>query len=80
MASFSHVQAIPGGGDAEHMSITKYPGFHAADQLYHLDKDPNEQINLAGDPEHAEKLVGMKAALKAHLQEMPGSFGELKPE
>lgn len=80
MAPFSHVQAIPGGGDAEHMSIDKYPDFYDADQLYHLAEDPTEQENLADNPEHAEKLAEMKALLKEHLADMPGSFGELKPE
>lgn len=75
-APFSHVQAVPGGGDAEHMSIGKYPAFHDADQLYNLSIDPNEQKNLANDPKHAEKLAEMKAALAEHLQEMPGSFAE----
>lgn len=78
-APFSHVQAIPGGGDAEHMSIDKYPDFYDGDQLYHLAEDPDEQKNLADDPAHAEKLAELKAALKKHLEGMPGSFGDLKP-
>jgi arylsulfatase A len=78
MAPFSHVQLIPGGGDAEHMSMSKYPAFYDADQLYDLSNDPNEQKNLAGDPEHAGKLAELKMGLKEHLKDMPGSFGELK--
>ena len=79
MAPFSHVQAVPGGGDAEHMSIGKYPAFYDADQLYHLAEDPDEQKNLAGDPRHAAKLAELRATLEAHLEAMPGSFGDLKP-
>lgn len=76
MAPFSHVQTIPGGGDAEHMSIDKYPAFHEPDQLYHLAEDPKEQKNLADDPAHAAKLAEMKELLKQHLKGMPGSFAE----
>ncbi|BCX49813.1 hypothetical protein HAHE_37210 [Haloferula helveola] len=77
---FSHVQAIPGGGDAEHMSIGKYPAFYDQDQLYNLAEDPKEQRNLAGDSRYAAKLDELKMALQAHLKEMPGPFGDLKPE
>ena len=50
-----------------------------ADQLYDLEADPKEQRNLAGKPEHAEKLEEMKAELQQYLKKLPGSFGELKP-
>ena len=43
MDPFSHVILIPGGGDAEHMSMKKYPAFYDADQLYNLADDPEEQ-------------------------------------
>jgi len=78
MAPFSHVQLVPGGSDAEHMSITKYPAFHEADQLYNIKTDPNEQKNLANDPEYASKLRELKGELKSHLQNMRGTFGEFK--
>ena len=76
-AKFSHVQLIPGGGDAEHKSMTMYPAFYDSDQLYNLKDDPNEQKNLAKDPAHAAKLKELKDALKAHLKQMPGTFGDL---
>jgi arylsulfatase A-like enzyme len=79
MANFSHVMLIPGGGDAEHESMDKYPAFYDADQLYDLANDPNEQTNLATKPEHAAKLEELKSRLKAHLAKMPGTFAELKP-
>ncbi len=78
MSSFSHVLAIPGGGDAEHMSMGKYPGFYAPDQLYDLENDPDEQVNLAGNPEYATKLQELKAAMQQHLSGLPGTFGEWK--
>ena len=77
---FSHVQLIPGGGDAEHMSMGRYPAFYDADQLYHLADDPGEQKNLAKDPAHAAKLAEMKQLLADHLAKLPGTFGDLKPQ
>jgi arylsulfatase A len=79
MALFSHVQAIPGGGDAEHKSMDDYPAFYDADQLYYLPEDPNEQVNLANSPDHAERLEEMKKLLSRHLVSLPGSFGDLAP-
>jgi arylsulfatase A-like enzyme len=76
---FSHVSLIPGGGDAEHASLTAYPAFYETEQLYDLTTDANEQTNLAQDPAHAAKLDELKNALKAHLSGLPGTFGILKP-
>ncbi len=78
MHRFSHVSLIPGGGDAEHMSMGKYPAFYERDQLYYLPEDPDEKRNLAGDVKNEEKLAEMKAELKKHLANLPGTFGELK--
>lgn len=75
----SHISLIPGGGDAEAMSTRKRPGYYDADQLYDLTADPDEQNNLAGNPQHASKLAEMKAELKMHLAGLPGGFAELKP-
>ncbi|WP_309381415.1 sulfatase family protein [Cerasicoccus frondis] len=77
MAPFSHIQAIPGGGDAERTSTGKYPAFYDADQLYFLPDDPGEQVNLSTS--NPEKLAEMQALLTHYLNDLPGSFGELKP-
>ncbi len=47
------------------------------DQLYHLSDDPHESVNLASDPNYAEKLDEMKSLLKEHLKAVPGSFSDL---
>jgi len=76
---FSHISAIPGGGDAEHLSMGKYPGFYDRDQLYDLSQDADEQKNLAKDPSQVSRLGEMKAELIKVLGRLPGTFGELKP-
>ena len=76
---FSHLTAIPGGGDAEKNSTGSYPAYFERDQLYNLASDPNEQSNLAGDARHASVLAEMQLALKKQLETLPGTFGELKP-
>jgi hypothetical protein len=75
---FSHLQIIPGGGDAEQSSIKKYPGYYDQDQLYNLNTDPNEQINLVHDPAYKAILHDMQQELMDYLADLPGSFAELK--
>jgi arylsulfatase A-like enzyme len=77
---FSHISLIPGGGGAEAASTGKYPGYYDADQLYDLSRDPREQKNLAGDPQHAAVLADMKQELIKYLNDLPGGFAELKRE
>ena len=71
---FSHLTPIPGGGHAEVESTGTYPGYYDADQLYDLYRDPDEQNNLAGDPAYAEQLTALQEALRARLEDLPGTF------
>lgn len=71
---FSHLTAIPGGGDAERGSTGSLPGYFDRDQLYDLSKDPREQRNLAKEPEYAQKLEEMRSELKKVLDTLPGGF------
>ena len=71
---FSHFNAQPGGGDAERVSTGKKPAYYDSDQLYNLEKDPNELNNLAGDKAFNEKLQEMKNELKLILDTLPGVF------
>ncbi len=82
MAPFSHLFLIPGGADAEQVSIRRQPHYFDRTQLYDLSADPDEQRNLADQPEHAAKLAELRALLANHLLEMPGTFGDgsLTPE
>ncbi len=71
---FSHLTAIPGGGDAERASTGSYPGYFDRDQLYDLSRDPREQKNLANDPEYKAKLEEMQREMKKVLDTLPGKF------
>ena len=77
---FSHLTAIPGGGDAEKYSTGSYPAYFDRDQLYYLKEDPDEQKNLAYNKIYTHKLAEMKSQLKKQLAVLPGQFGELKTQ
>ena len=75
-APFSHLTVVPGGADAEQVSIGKHPGYFDADQLYDLTVDPNEQRNLIDDPAYADRLAELKARLNQQVAALPGHFAE----
>lgn len=76
---FGHSGFIPDLWDHEKVAQQANPNFFAADQLYDLDRDPNEQTNLASDPKYASVLKQMQSALTQQLEGMPGPFAEFKP-
>ncbi len=71
---YSHLEVVPGGGQAEHASYGKLPGYFDADQLYNLDEDPGELKNLANDPDYENVLLEMKQELQKYLNRLPGKF------
>ncbi|WP_445756012.1 MULTISPECIES: hypothetical protein [Bacteroidota] len=71
---FGHLELYPGGGGAEHETFGKKPAFFDAEQLYDLETDSAENINVASDPKYAEKLIEMRKELKAYLDKLPGQF------
>jgi len=71
---FSHLEVVPGGGQAENQSYGKLPGYFDADQLYNLDDDPGEMKNLADNPEYRIILSEMKEELQKYLDDLPGKF------
>ncbi len=56
-----------------------YPAYYDADQLYNLNDDPGEQVNLYGDPKYSKIVKKLKQRLKEYCAELPHSFGEFKP-
>ena len=73
---YPHTFNIPGGTDNNWPAMRRHPHYFDADQLYDLQADPREKVNLADDPEHADVLAEMKAHLARTLATLPGSFGE----
>jgi hypothetical protein len=71
---FSHLEVVPGGGQAENGSYGKLPGYFDPDQLYDLELDPGEQKNLADDPNYQDILNEMRTELAGYLDDLPGSF------
>ncbi len=71
---FSHLSALPGGGDAERQSTGKKPAYYDTDQLYNLKDDPNELHNLAKEARFNPKLQEMKEILRRFLAQLPGTF------
>ncbi|MEO0514910.1 MAG: sulfatase-like hydrolase/transferase [Planctomycetota bacterium] len=76
MAPYSHLTVVPGGADAEQVSINKHPAYFAADQLYDLNQDPTEQRNLADEPAYTERLTELKELLNQKVETLPGHFAE----
>ncbi len=72
--AFSHLEVVPGGGQAENETYGILPGYFDANQLYDLEKDPQEQVNLANDPMFGEVLMEMKNVLKEFTTSLPGKF------
>jgi arylsulfatase A-like enzyme len=62
--------------DLEERAAAAHPGYWDADQLYDLEKDPQEKVNLASGPQHAQTLAEMKARLKTCLAPFARPFGE----
>lgn len=77
---FGHSGYIPDGWDHEKKPMKKYPAFFDADQLYNLETDPDEQNNLAYNPEYKEIVKEMKAELTVYLNQLPGGFAEFKED
>ena len=71
---FSHLEVVPGGGQAEHESYGKKPAYFEPDQLYDLKNDPGELNNLANDSAYADVLAHMKSILEGFIDELPGKF------
>ena len=60
-------------------ALKRHPAYWDADQLYDLQADPNEQVNLAKDSKHAQTLAELKSRLKEWLAGFNRPFGEFSP-
>lgn len=79
-APFTHLADRPGGRGSEQPAKKHYKNYYDEDQLYNLHADPEEQINLASDPQYKTKLDELKSELKLFLATVPGTFAEFTGE
>ncbi len=56
------------------ISMEYYPFYFDADQLYDLENDPYEQVNLASDPKYRKILEEMKKELQLKLETFEHPF------
>jgi arylsulfatase A-like enzyme len=57
-------------------AVKQHPGYWDADQLYDLQADPRERVNLAQNPEHVQTAADLKGRLKEWLAGFHRPFGE----
>ena len=55
-----------------------FPAYYDMDQLYDLEQDPFEQVNLIDKPEYSEIVADLKAKMTQQLNRLPHAFGEFK--
>jgi arylsulfatase A-like enzyme len=73
---FGHIGMFPGGFSFTWKAMDKHPHYFDEDQLYNLNRDPEETVNLAEKPGYQEELEKMKAELNRYVKNLPGDFGE----
>lgn len=64
----------------ERFKYIRYHGIWDVDELFDLEKDPEERINLINDPAHAETVTELNARLFALLKETGGEEMPLQPD
>lgn len=65
--------------DLQEIALKKHPGYWDADQLYDLQADPEERVNLVKDPEYAQTVAELRGRLKGWLAGLERPFGEFVP-
>jgi len=58
----------------------RYHGVWDVDELYDLEADPHERINLINDPEYADRIAAMNKRMFEMLQESTGESMPLLPD
>ena len=56
-----------------------FPGYYDYDQLYDLQADPRQKVNLAAAPAYAGRLRDMQERLRRYSQTLLHPFGEFRP-
>jgi N-sulfoglucosamine sulfohydrolase len=67
--TFKTWQRLAAEGDAQAKRLVRNYQHRPAEELYDCDADPWNQTNLAGRPEHAERLTMLRTRLEAWMKE-----------
>ena len=54
--------------------IKTYPHYYDPDQLYDLAEDPDEQNNVWGEEDQAERQEALRDLMESYLVTLPGKF------
>jgi arylsulfatase A-like enzyme len=60
-------------------ALKRHPGYWDADQLYDLQADPDERVNVIKDPANAQIVAELRGRLEEWLTEFDRPFGEFVP-
>jgi arylsulfatase A-like enzyme len=63
----------------QEMALKRHPGYWDADQLYDLQTDPEERVNLIKAPQHVQTVAELWVRLKSWLAGLERPFGEFVP-
>ncbi len=74
----THINDQPGGRGSESPSLKKYPNYFDHDQLFDVNKDPDEQLNLFENMKDDAVVKKLQKELKKYVSDLPEGFGEFK--
>jgi len=60
-------------------ALRRHPGYWDADQLYDLQADPEERVNLAKELQYAQTVTELRGRLRDWLTGLERPFGEFAP-
>jgi arylsulfatase A-like enzyme len=73
---FDHLGLVPGGNSYSWKTQEHHPHYFDTDQLYNLNRDPKETVNLYNNEAYQKQAIKMKARLNQYVDDLPGDFGE----
>jgi N-sulfoglucosamine sulfohydrolase len=74
----TEIELSPASFRSQRAVFDYYPSTRTTEELYDLDNDPAEMVNLAGDPAHETALAQMRAVLDAHMEATDDPFRNLR--
>jgi len=72
---FDHIGMFPGGFSFSWKAMELHPFYFDNNQLYDLNEDPEEKVNLFADSTYLKEAALLKAEMDRFVTELPGRFG-----